>query len=157
MGPPPPGFRLIWDATSFDWPWVLLPGCIALALAALLLVSRRRAGVPGRTLGTAAVLLALGAVWWTLGGLGAWRAGVGRLATGTADFVEGTVSAPVQGPGGRLDRFQVGALRFRRAPDAVLPALHAARWPRLSLAEGTPVRLWFFGDDLLRVEAGERR
>jgi hypothetical protein len=161
MGLPPQGFRLIWDATSLDGTWVLLPGCLALALAAVLLALRRAAG--GRRsshplpLGVAAVLLALGAVWWTLGGLGAWRAGVGRLGSGTADFVEGTVSAPVRGAEGRLGRFQVAGLHFRRAPDALLPALHASRWPALTLEEGTPVRLWFFGDDLLRVEAGERR
>jgi hypothetical protein len=107
--------------------------------------------------GVAALLLALGAVWWTLGGIGAWRAGVGRLTTGTADFVEGMVSAPVRGEGGRMERFGVGELHFRRAPDALLPPLHASRWPALTLEEGAPIRLWFFGDDLLRVEVGEKR
>jgi hypothetical protein len=149
----------VWDVTPFDAGWVLLPGLLALAVAGLLLALRARAReVPRRRLlGPAAVLLALGAVWWTLGGIGAWRAGMGRVATGTADFVEGTVAAPERGPSDRIEGFQVGGVRFHRAPDAFAPALHATRWPTVPLREGERVRVWSFGDDVLRLEAAEPR
>jgi hypothetical protein len=156
MGPPPPGFRLAFDVTPFDGAWVLLPGLLALGLAALLLLvgvrggelRRRRRWLMG------AGLLGLGAVWWTLGGLGAWRAGALRLASGTANFVEGVASAPVLGPGGRVDGFRVGGLSFRRRADALLPAFHAGRWPTVALGEGQRVRVWFFEEDILRLEVG---
>jgi len=34
--------------------------------------------------------------------------------------------------------------------------LHATRWPAPVLAEGQRVRLWFFDDDLFRMEVAER-
>jgi hypothetical protein len=159
MGPPPPGFRLVWDVAPLDTAWVLLPGLVLCGLCASLLALRwRRApgqGATRRGLGLLTVFLFLGAVWWTLGGLGAWRMGVGRLRDGTADFVEGTLEAPVHGPGGSSLGFVVRGRRFCRAWDAFAPALHAARWPSVPLAEGQRVRLWFFGEDVLRLEVAE--
>jgi hypothetical protein len=156
MGPPPPGFLLLWDAAPFDAAWVLFPGLGLCALCAALLLVRWRMAPrqvrARRAFGLLTVLLFLGAVWWTLGGLGAWRMGVGRLQSGTADFVEGALEAPVHGPGGANLGFEVRGRRFRPAWDAFAPALHAARWPKVPLAEGQRVRLWFFGEDVLRLE-----
>jgi hypothetical protein len=156
MGPPPPGFRLAFDGTLFDGAWVLLPGLLALCGAALLLLLRARQPARRRRWPVAAGLLGLGAVWWTLGGVGAWRAGVLRLQSGT-DFVEGRATAPVRGAGGAVVGFGVGQLRFHRRADALLPPFHACRWPTLALAEGERVRLWFFRDDILRLEVAEAR
>jgi len=157
MGPTAVGFRLVWDANALDAPWVVGPGVCLLVLAAACLRLRARASTRvRRACGGAGALLALGAVWWTLGGLGAWRAGVGRLATGTANFVEGTVTEPVRTRDGRLVAFRVQGLQLRRAPDAALAPLHAAPWPALALGEGQHVRVWFFDDDLLRLELADR-
>lgn len=157
MGPAASGFRLVWDATVLDAPWVVGPGVCLLVLAGACLLLRGRASPPARrACGGAGALLALGAVWWTLGGLGAWRAGVGRLATGTANFVEGSLTEPVRTHDGRLVAFRVQGLPLRRAPDAIVAPLHAAPWPSLGLAEGQRVRVWFFDDDLLRLEVAER-
>lgn len=156
MGPPASGFQVVWDVVPFDARWVLAPGLACLGLcAALLLLRRSMPGGGPRTrllLGSAAALLFLGAVWWTLGGIGAWRAGVGRLATGTANFVEGTLEAPRHAPDGAVVGFQVGGQVFGRPKEGFLPALHATRWPTVPLAGGERVRLWFFGDDVLRLE-----
>ncbi len=156
MGPPAPGFHVVWDVAPLDAAWVLLPGLAALALCTLLLLLRRSLpdGRPraARLLGMVAVLLFLAAVWWTLGGIGAWRAGAGRVQSGTADFVEGTLSAPERTPGGALIGFHVGAQPFHRAPDALLPPLHATRWPTVPLRAGERMRAWFFGEDVLRLE-----
>jgi hypothetical protein len=161
MGPAASGFRLLFDAAGFDAAWVLAPGVVALALAALCAAlaarARRREGrSTPQLLGPAAALLAVGAVWWTLGGIGAWRAGVGRLATGTANFVEGAVASSLAGAGGGLVEFRVQGLRFKKAPDWFLAPQHATRWPAPVLADGQRVRLWFFDDDLFRVEVAER-
>jgi hypothetical protein len=156
MGSPAPGFRLVLDVVPFDGAWVLLPGLAALGLCLGLLLLRR--GVPpgwrgvGRLVGVAAVVLFLGAVWWTLGGIGAWRAGAGRLGNGTADFVQGTLEAPLRARGGALVGFRVGTQPFHRSADACLPALHATRWPTVALMPGQRVRAWFFGEDVLRLE-----
>ncbi len=161
MGPPPPGFHVVWDVVPFDAAWVLLPGLVVLGLCAGLLLLRR--ALPElqprvrRLLGVAALVLLLGAAWWTLGGIGAWRAGSGRLANGTADFVEGTLAAPVRASGGALIGFHVGAQPFHRPADALVPALHATRWPTVPLAAGQKVRAWFFGEDVLRLEVADAR
>lgn len=151
---PPPGFTLLQDVVPFDARWVLFPGLAFLGGCALLLLLR--AGTPAVRkglrclLGAAAVLLFLGAAWWTLGGVGAWRAGAGRLLNGTANFAEGTLT-PL-GPGGVRTGFEVGGQAFHRPWSAFLPALHASRWP--AAPPGSPrVRLWFFGEDVLRLEA----
>jgi hypothetical protein len=150
---------LVWDVVPFDARWVLLPGLATLGLCAGLLVLRLGlAGAHPRArglLGAASVLLFLLAVWWTLGGLGAWRAGAGRLATGTANFVEGTVEGLRRGPDGAVLGFQVERQRFLRAGDAFAPALHATRWPTVPLASGQRARVWFFGEDVLRLEVAE--
>ena len=156
MGPPPLGFRLVFDAAPFEAQWVLLPGVALWAVSfGLLLVFWRgsRGQLARAALGGGAALLTLAAVWWTLGGVGAWRAGAGRLANGTADYAEGTLEAPPPPPGGTLQAFEVAGQHFQRAPDAFAPALHATRWPSLRLKAGQRVRVWFFGADLLRVEA----
>jgi hypothetical protein len=156
MGPPPPGFRLVLDVVPFDGAWVVVPGLLALLACVGLLLLRRVVppGWPaaGRLLAACALALFLGAVWWTLGGVGAWRAGAGRLDNGTADFVEGTLEAPVRARGGALVGFRVGTQPFHRATDACLPALHATRWPTVRLLPGQRVRAWFFGEDVLRLE-----
>jgi hypothetical protein len=147
---PPPGFTLVQDVLPFDARWVLLPGLWFLCACALLLALRARtpAVLHGlrRLLGAAAVLLFLLAAWWTLGGLGAWRAGAGRLSNGTANFVEGTLLS--LGPEG----FEVSGQAFHRPWSAFLPALHASRWPAPPRGSAQ-VRLWFFGEDVLRLEA----
>jgi hypothetical protein len=157
MGQTAQGFTLVSDALAFDGRWVLLPGAgLLLGCAALLVLgarlSRGRQG-PRLLLRGPALLLFLLSVWWTLGGLGAWRAGVGRLLNGTANFVEGTLSLPVQGPGGVLVGFEVSGQAFHRAHHAFLPPLHASMWPAARLAAGERVRVWFFGDDVLRLES----
>ncbi len=142
------GFRLVWDVGALDAGWVLLPGLAALAMAALLLLLARR--LPARRRrralsGAGAAALWLLAVWWTLGGLGAWRAGVGRLNTATANLVEGTLLV-------QPSAFQVADVSVARADDALLAPLHAGRWPALQRFSGQTVRLFFFGQDVLRLE-----
>jgi len=156
MGPPPPGFHLVWDVVPFDWRWVLLPGAAALGLCLGLVLlryglesTRERSR---RLLVASALVCFLAFVWWTLGGLGAWRAGAGRLLSGTANFAEGPLLAPRFSPDGALVSFQVGGQPFARARDAAFPALHATRWPTVPVEDGQPVRIWFFGDDVLRLE-----
>ncbi|HMK72481.1 MAG TPA: hypothetical protein VK454_04035, partial [Myxococcaceae bacterium] len=68
MGPAAPGFRLVFDAAGFDAGWLLAPGMVALALAAMCAALGARARHaegrgPRRLLGPAAAVLALGAVW----------------------------------------------------------------------------------------------
>jgi hypothetical protein len=156
MGPPAPGFRLVWDVVPFDARWVLLPGAFALGLALGLLLLRQ--GVqperqrPRRLLGGGALLLFLAFVWWTLGGVGAWRAGAGRLLNGTANYAEGTLEACALDRDGAVVSFQVGGQPLHRAWDAAFPPLHATRWPTVPLQPGQKVRVWFFGDDVLRLE-----
>jgi len=159
MDPPAPGFHVVWDVAPFDAAWVLLPGLVALGLCTGLLLLRfllpsGRSRVR-RPLGVVALVLFLGAVWWTLGGIGAWRAGSGRLANGTADFVEGTLTAPVRARSGALIGFHVGAQPFHRPTDAFVPALHATRWPTVPLVAEQRVRAWFFGEDVLRLEVDD--
>ncbi|MGO9832572.1 MAG: hypothetical protein ACLPJH_20825 [Myxococcaceae bacterium] len=144
------GFRVVWDAGSLDAGWVLLPGLAALAMAVLLLLLARR--LPARRRrralsGAGAVALWLLAVWWTLGGLGAWRAGVGRLHNATANLVEGTLFVQPS-----LEALQVADVSVARAQDGLLAPLHACRWPALQPFSGQTVRLFFFGQDVLRLE-----
>jgi hypothetical protein len=152
MGPPAPGFVLGWDVVPFDAAWVLLPGLALLGLGAALFSFRGRARRRRRLLAASSAAVVLLAVWWTLGGVGAWRMGVQRLREGTADFVEGTVEASARTPEGAPLGFGVAGQRFAPAWDALLPPLHATRWPTLSLADGQRVRVWFFGADVLRLE-----
>jgi hypothetical protein len=155
MGPPSPGYVLVWDVVPFDAGWVLGPGLATFAVCALLLLLSSRARAGRRILRASAAVLTLLAVWWTLGGLGAWRMGIGRLREGTADFVEGTLQATVPAPeGGTLD-FRVAGQRFHASRDGFVPALHATRWPTVPLAAGQRVRVWFFGADVLRLELAE--
>lgn len=152
MGPPADGFVLLFDVRPFDGPWVLLPGLLLLGSALGLLALAARPGARrGRLQGAAGGLLLL-AVWWTLGGTGAWRMGAERLATGTADYVEGPLNAVAWTSGGTM-AFSVGGVRLSRTWDAFLPALHAGPWPSVPLSVGQPVRVWFFGGDVLRLEA----
>ncbi len=146
----PHAFSVVWDVRALDVPWVVGPGLAALAVAVALLQVRRRltAGRARTRLLAAAVVLFLAAVWWTAGGLGAWRAGVERLRNGTADFVEGTLQVPDASD----EAFSVGPLSLRRAQDAVLPARHACRWPAVRRFSGSRARLWFFQGDVLRLE-----
>jgi len=148
----PPATLVVLDVRALDALWVLGPGLAALAIAGGLLgVRGRLAEVRQRTrrrLSAAALVLFLAGVWWTAGGLGAWRAGVERLRSGTADFVEGTLHRPAASDAA-LD---VGGVSLRRAPDAALPPLHATRWPALLRWSGAHVRLWFFQGDVLRLE-----
>jgi len=152
----PEAFSVVWDAGALDARWVLGPGLAALAVAGALLVVRGRLTAARRRargrLSAAAVVLFCAAVWWTAGGLGAWRAGVERLRNGTADFVEGTLLLPAASD----DAFGVGPLSLHRAPDAVLPARHATRWPALRRWNGAHVRLWFFQGDVLRLAVDAR-
>jgi hypothetical protein len=156
MGPEAPGFRLVWDVVPFDYRWVLLPGVFALGLC-LGLVLLRLGVSPERQrsrrlLGAGALLLFLAFVWWTLGGVGAWRAGAGRLLNGTANYAEGMLESPVLGKDGALLSFQVGGQSLHRALDAAFPPFHATRWPTVPLHSGQKLRVWFFGDDVLRLE-----
>jgi hypothetical protein len=158
MGPSASGFVLALDVVPFDARWVLLPGLGFLAAGFGLLLLLR--GMPHvhpqqrRLLAASAGLLFLLAVWWTLGGVGAWRAGVARLGNGTADFVEGTLAVTARSRSGDVVGFRVASVPFRRPLDAACPSLHATRWPAGLLGEGQRVRLWYFGDDVLRLEAG---
>jgi hypothetical protein len=157
MGPAAQGFTLAFDAASFDGRWVLLPGVgLLLGCAMLLLLGGRlwrgRAG-PRLLVRLGAAFLFLLSVWWTLGGVGAWRAGVGPLGNGTANFVEGTLAAPILSPAGAVVGFEVSGQAFHRAQHAFLPPLHASRWPSGPLHAGERVRVWFFGDDVLRLES----
>ena len=135
---------------------MLYPGLAAWVLAVgLLLLSRRAKASHRRRSGLCAVAAALflAGVWWTLGGVGAWRAGVARLANGTASVAEGTLelfSPPDEG-------LQVGDLRLRRPPDGWVPALHATRWPAAEAFSGRRVRLSVFYEDVLRLEVAEKR
>jgi hypothetical protein len=151
MGPAP-GFVLVWDVNPFNALWVLVPGLACLGLGVALLFLRRRTRAGRRTLFASAVALALLAVWWTLGGIGAWRMGIGRLRDGTANFVEGPLEARVHAPEGATVAFTVRGQRFQVARDAWLPALHATRWPTVPMATGQRVRVWFFAADVLRLE-----
>jgi hypothetical protein len=156
MGPAAPGFRLVWDVVPFDYRWVLLPGAFALGLCLGLVLLRLGVSPEKqrsrRVLGAGALLLFLATVWWTLGGVGAWRAGAGRLLNGTANYAEGTLEASVLDRDGAVVSFQVGGQPLHRAWDAAFPALHAVRWPSIPLHAGQQVRVWFFGDDVLRLE-----
>jgi hypothetical protein len=152
MEPATPGFVVAWDVVPFDVVWVLVPGLTLLALGGVLLLVPGSARRASRRLSGLAMALVLLSVWWTFGGIGAWRMGIGRLREGTADFVEGPVQAGAPGPDGVLLGFDVQGQRFGRARDAWVPALHATRWPTLSLVEGQRVRVWFFGGDVLRLE-----
>lgn len=159
MGPPAAGFRLAFDVSRFEATWVLVPGLLLLGLCLALLLVRAHAahGRPGRrrALSLGAGLLFLAAVWWTLGGLAAWRVGAQHLALGTADFAEGGVEAKVRRPDGALEGFSVSGRAFQKPRDAFAPALHASRWPTLALQEGQRVRVWFFGEDVLRLEVAD--
>jgi hypothetical protein len=94
-------------------------------------------------------------VWWTLGGLGAWRMGAQRLDEGTADFAEGILTSVVDTHGGTASAFCVASRCFRADWDATAAPLHATRWPAVRLVAGQPVRVWFFGPDVLRLEVAE--
>lgn len=145
---------MVWDVGPLDVPWVVAPGTLALCAGAALAWSRRRLSAhrAHRGLSGAAVLLFLVGVWWTAGGVGAWRAGVERQRNGTADFVEGTLLLPDAAD----DSVRVGGVSLHRAPDAFFPALHATRWPALRRWSGAHVRLWFFQGDVLRLEVDAR-
>ncbi len=148
----PQAFSVVWDVGALDVPWVVGPGLAALAVAAVLVWARRRLTAARHRararLLAAAVALFLAAVWWTAGGLGAWRAGVERLRNGTADFIEGTLVVPTASDA----VFRVGPLSLQRARDAFLPARHACRWPAVRRFSGSRARLWFFQGDVLRLE-----
>ena len=143
---PPVGLQLVWDGTRLDSAWVLWPGLCAVGVALGLLLSLRR-GRP-RTRCALAAVFWLFAVWWTLGGVGAWRAALTRVGNGTANVAEGLLDTPATG-----DVLRVGDVVLHRPKDALLPPLHASRWPTLSALCGRRVRLTFFGEDVLRVEA----
>ncbi len=146
------GFRVVWDVGPFDAAWVLVPALASLAAAALLLfLALRVPASPGRTgaLSGAAGLWLL-AAWWTLGGVGAWRAGVVRLSNGTANVAEGTLVVP------SAEALQVADVSLRRPASDVLPPLHACRWPALQRFSGQHVRLFFFAEDVLRLEVEAR-
>ncbi len=152
MPSPQGGFQVVWDVVPLDVGWVLVPGLAALAVAAGLLLLRLRtpSARPRRrwALAAAAIVLWLLAVWWTLGGVGAWRVGVARLGNATATVAEGTleVSSP------RADAFRVADLSLQRSWDAWAPALHATRWPPVQRFSGQRVRVTVFYQDVLRLE-----
>ena len=140
------------DVGHWNAAWVLLPGLAAWAVAGGLLLLRPRTLGRGRPfLSAAAVGLWLFGVWWTLGGVGAWRAGVTRLANGTANVTEGTLAVTAAG-----DCLQVADVSLCRTADALLPPLHASRWPAVQRLVGQQVRLSFFGADVLRLEVAAR-